>query len=1231
MVAAKEVHYSRSSNKQVPSCSSEVMTLMLINIVDESMPLGKTPQYSRRSNSLSVRALDSRAGTQTDVGIGRNPYLQSVFGNVASTINYFLIQLAIFSPRLLRYIFSILLGVAGRHGKFQSDQPTAVSGARRCARSRAHVATGSFRKTSGRASRWLFIAILFTLLCPAVALDMTVIHIAVAVVKIFGSILEDVSKQFIPWFFGEPYWGNRTRFDVTVFSVIVYLWFRTWKLAAFEIPPDGKRFRAKQLMPYCAKCYPDYVNTCCVLPAHQFSKRTFLPLRCDRCARYPEVHGALQVEIGITSDEFRLISTYKCLNMEPEEQHKGETKWQAKDVMSAITNSFDGADNYTERHAWLNTHLEDLTLLESERITRTFGFLSRWSNHTRSFCRATPWQRLPRPAVFPAAPVVPPAPVVPAAPAPAPAPPVVIHFSPFGQFFGGPPPPPPPPAPAPAAVPPPAPGPAPGGVGGVIPGGAPPAAPAPAPVPAPMGAGAPVAGAGAAPVAPAAAAPVPAIIPPAPIPVPPGIGPVPAPAPQRQWPLLNRLRAVWLFNQDNDGKIPQMTILSGKRQFLDSIVRYPNRLKARFYQSAQVTRVEHDVQQLSPGTSETPIHGPPGQDVGFTTSPQAFRLGPVFNVFTVWNTKIRSNILSIMQGRSQTQAVYDPAADCTRGVNKCYTTFQNVVCTKEAVNRAYDEVMEACNNDPLQLLRGKFSEEEIATMLNKLEIISANKIVARVLNGKLELMAKGGSKAKTAFMRGVVDNGLMLLALNNVGPTVLEHLVFHKHADVKDEGSSAANTKVSGIFSRLCIKGEDRVKVLDRIVKECSSPPSHGKYPTSLTAAEARTLSAEMAFGEIDQTAMELHERCATDGTGLMGSFLKVLKHVNTLLKDKLGARLSQQHNARIVFDINGGMTLKIRIKGGGEDEVYTAQFKDLYLDSGWKLTSLVNFMNELFVTLCGITKNPTRIFAKNAQTGRFRVEEGTHNFIFDSVSVVPRDENGSVIDPNAPPISFPVYFRPWVEGDDGFFRVSRAFARYLKVAEERITSAGFKVKLKFIVNGRGEFVGAHFVCRDGLLDPKVPWSPAVGRYLLKLGINCSSQPTPVANAARAAALGMMFAGRVEVFCDMFYNQFIALKKELAGKDFSKLKVKCADYSAEARVFGEKEVTFQSVVDAFDAARAQPFPTLASQMSMLDNSFELPNGTFTPEHMNSLAFLATDIVGIDDEVAFSYLPPQLRE
>jgi hypothetical protein len=539
--------------------------------------------------------------------------------------------------------------------------------------------------------------------------------------------------------------------------------------------------------------------------------------------------------------------------------------------------------------------------------------------------------------------------------------------------------------------------------------------------------------------------------------------------------------------------------------------------------------------------------------------------------------------------------------------------------------------MESCNNDPLQLLRGKFSEEEIATMLNKLEIVSANKIVARVLNGKLELMAKGGSKAKTAFMRGVVDNGLMLLALNNVGPTVLEHLVFHKHDDVKAEDSIAVKTKISGIFSRLSIKGEDRTKVLDRIVKECSAPPKHGVYPTSLSAKDARTLAEPMAFGEIDQTAMELHERCASDGTGLMGSFLKVLKHVNSLLKDKFGARLSQLHNARIEFDIAGGMMLKIRFKGGGEEESYTAQFKDLYLDSGWKLTSLVNFMNELFVTLCGVVKNPTRIFVKNSQTGRFRVEEGTHNFIFDSVPVIPRDEQGEIINPDAPPMSMPVYFRPWVEGDDGFFRISRWFARYRKVSEERITSSGFKVKLKFIVNGRGEFVGAHFVCRDGLLDPKVPWSPAVARYLLKLGINCSSQPTLVANAARAAALGMMFAGRVEVFCNMFYNQFIALKEELAGKDFSTLRVKCDNYSAEARVFGDKEVTFQSVVDAFDAARAQPYPTLASQMIMLDNSFELPEGTFTPEHMNLLAFLASDIVGIDDEVAFSYLPAQLRE
>lgn len=1163
--------------------------------VDGCMPLGKTPQDSQWNNSLSERALDSRAGTQTDVGIDSHPNFQSVFGSFASTINY-LFQRFRDSPSPSRACCAKL---------WEAFWPTGVW-------------------PSAFTHFWWRLEDIFVILTRR---------------HTWLGALADGANTFIPWFFEDGFWGHWTRFDISLIVASAYLWHRAWRLAAFNVSPEGKRFRAKQLMPYCAKCYPDYVNTCCVLPSHQYSKRTFLPLRCERCARCPEVHGALQVEIGITSDEYRLISTYKCLNMEPEQQHKGETRWQPKDVMSAITNSFDGADGYTERHAWLNTHLESLTLLESDKITRAFGLVYAWSDHTRSFCRATPWQRLPRPAVLPAAPVVPAAPAAPAAPAPTPAPPsVVVHFHPLGPYFGAPlPPPPPPPAPGgggggPPPPPPPPPGP-PGGGGG---GGGGPAVPAAALPPGGAAGVAPPA-----PVVPGGPAPPAPPTPVAPVPPPGGPAPpvvaaaaVPPPAqlaPQRSWPLLNRMRAVWLFNQDNDGCIPQMTVLSGARQFMDAIVKSPNRLRARFRQSDRVTRLENDVQQLSPGTSQTIIHGPPDQIVGFTISPQAFRLGPIFNLFTVWNTKIRSCILSIMQGRSQTQATYDPSSDCSRGVNKCYTMFQNVVTTKAAVNRAYDEVMEACNNDPLQLLRGKFSEEEIATMLNKLEIVSANKIVARVLNGKLELMAKGGSKAKTAFMRGVVDNGLMLLALNNVGPCVLEHLVFHKHQDVKDRDTSAANTKVSGIFSRLCIKGEDRSKVLDRIVKECSHAPKHGTYPTSLSAAEARTLAESMAFGEIDQTAMELHERCAADGSGLMGSFLKVLKHVNTLLKDKLGARLSQLHNARIDFDINGGMTLKIRIKGGGEEETYTAQFKDLYLDSGWKLTSLVNFMNELFVTLCGVARNPTRIFAKNAQTGRFRVEEGTHNFIFDSVYVIPRDEHGQLIDPNAAPISFPVYFRPWVEGDDGFFRISRSFARYQKDSEARITSVGFKVKLKFIVTGRGEFVGAHFVCRDGLLDPKVPWSPAVGRYLLKLGINCSSQPTPVANAARAAALGMMFAGRVEVFCDMFYRQFVHLKGELAGKDFSTLKVKCEAYSAEARVFGEKDVTFKSVVDAFDAARAQPYPTLESQMAMLDNSFELPNGTFTNEHMSLLGFLATDIVGIDDEVAFSYLPPQLRE
>ena len=269
---------------------------------------------------------------------------------------------------------------------------------------------------------------------------------------------------------------------------------------------------------------------------------------------------------------------------------------------------------------------------------------------------------------------------------------------------------------------------------------------------------------------------------------------------------------------------------------------------------------------------------------------------------------------------------------------------KNMVLERETVLKAFNEVMEEYDGDLEAMLRGKFSQQQIESAIETLEITTVEDLPKRQTNGKHEIIAK-----EKKFQRAVVDNKLTLLAINVLPGKVLEHICFHKpedrhkmqenatrHDEVEkpSSGSSAdakVGSQIGGVFSRITIKGEDRSKVLDRIISECSKP-----------------VGEDVMIGEIDQTGMELHERCDKDGTGVMGHFLGLLQHVGSIIAPKLQGKLCGFLDAKIVADVRSGMVLSMRVQG----KVLKVRFPDMYLDSGWLNTSQMNFMNELFATL---------------------------------------------------------------------------------------------------------------------------------------------------------------------------------------------------------------------------------------------------------------------------------------
>lgn len=712
-----------------------------------------------------------------------------------------------------------------------------------------------------------------------------------------------------------------------------------------------------------------------------------------------------------------------------------------------------------------------------------------------------------------------------------------------------------------------------------------------------------------------------------------------------QFCVLNRLRSVWTWTANHAGQVPQMAIMDGSMDRVRELVTVPRAYARSFFnQSLHITAAETGAQPLEPSVIEPPMQGPKDQTTWYISNAKAFKLGPVFSFFSIWDTKFQRNLLSILQGRSKNSKVYKPASPCSLRIGRCYSAFRSGVLKPKRVLKAFNAIMKEYDYDLIKMLRGKFTEEQIQEALDMMEVCEAKDIPKRKLNAKFELIAK-----MFKFERGVVDNQLFLLAVNVLSGKILEYLMFHKPDGMKNieenttrddeierpsQGSHAdklIGTEEGGVFSRMCIKEEDRSKVLDKIIGECSREvPGE---PTML--------------GEVDQTGMELHERCSKDGEGVMGHFLSLLQTINTIIAPKLQARLVGLHGAKLAADVKSGMVLKLRLK----ERNLTVKFPDLYLDSGWLLTSAMNFMNECFVTYSAHVSNPEHLFVVNRKTDRFRIEEGTHDWFFESIYLpqVHYDVNGVPghvqrleveITVDMPLKKFRVYFRGWFEGDDGLFRLSRVFLdpRGIRddgsltnpAVEDNYSDSGYETKLKYVINGRGEFVGAHVLAKNGLTDPSIPWVPAVGRYLLKIGINTSVQPNPADNAARAASLACMFGGRVQVFACMFETLLHCILKTVPG-NIEDVTIDVRAYSMESRVMSEGKHTLSSIVSRTALAVNKPYPDVKLQLRMIENSFELPSGSITTHDLNKLMQLA-DIIScdMDDEAAYGYLPAVLR-
>jgi len=459
---------------------------------------------------------------------------------------------------------------------------------------------------------------------------------------------------------------------------------------------------------------------------------------------------------------------------------------------------------------------------------------------------------------------------------------------------------------------------------------------------------------------------------------------------------------------------------------------------------------------------------------------------------------------------------FDANSVSAQGVARFWAKFHREVLRPKQISQAMQCVTDG--KDIGEFTLSKFSLAQCQAAKAQNDLARKGKrgkpggLPMRKLNAKWELVNKANSR-----IRGICDNGIQLMALCYVTCSIFAHLMFGPGAPMEC----------------LSIKHQRRDKCLDKTVETF-----------------ARDLGFAVTMFEIDQTAMEMNER----SPGILDFILTALEAIINVIQGTFCGQHAARYKTVITYDREHGMRMTCMYmttqKVGGKKKT-TYQSVTFYLDSGWLLTSCVNFANEVVALLATMTANPEHILCKNKQ-GQFMLSKrketscpsnddpkltSSHNFRFkvhaDLQSIMqqyysdPRNFSDGVL----PPIPKSVYCHPNVEGDDGLGQADRWFACEEAVAQIRrnMGTIGFEAKFKCIVNGRAEYIGAHFLAKDGKLSKAYPWIPAIKRYIEKTGCHAQSRADITeydrlaAQTARAYALADMFYGRIESMYIAFY------------------------------------------------------------------------------------------------------------
>lgn len=640
---------------------------------------------------------------------------------------------------------------------------------------------------------------------------------------------------------------------------------------------------------------------------------------------------------------------------------------------------------------------------------------------------------------------------------------------------------------------------------------------------------------------------------------------VPPPAdgddgPGRRYAVLSRL---WSWTDWHSGLYPQLVHITPQRPDSEDLAPV-----ASFSTMSTTTPAStFHATTAEPNIGLTP---PPGEEVGLLADPTCVRIGPVLQAVSVWARSPWSNRWNCIRHRTMPKERYRKDSETARRLGRFMRAFNDKVFSRERVERAYARLeAEAGDRGLYAFVTDKFSEEQVRQAAESLEV--GERPPPRKGTVKLEVVAKQGKAA-----RAVVDEGLHALVINAVLSHIFEDLLFGE---------------LDGIFHSWSIKHRDRLAVLREI-----------KDRWNVGAVKCAAL-------EVDQTAMELHERVNYLDEGVLSSAYAALGKIAGVVHGKLLAIFTNHAVSRMFYDKDGGISVYYEMDDKPQTRRRAVRYNGAYMTSGWRLTSAVNFINELSATLACMVANPEVVLKQKKETRRFFVQDPDN---------VPRFESLDV-----PGSGFPL--RLWVEGDDVVGSVDRRFMEFQPAIEARYAELGYKAKLKFVTDGRAEFVGAHLPLKEG--KPAGDWCPDVARYLSKLGVMAGQNITAETMSARCISLAAMFRGSLPRLGQIF----LRLGEHHMRRSDRRYIIRPEAFSVEAAALGGAELTLGAFYDKLVLELNAVGRSPAEELDMLCLSVTDGRAVITMDEYSKLCDLATVIEpDMDDALAYTFLPFALR-